>query len=173
MVPLSTQSLFQPSRLCRGVCLLLVRPEILTGSRRTFPSLPSRTSLLSMDHLIYPLSALDMENLSFRASWIPTRCTRFPLSLHSNLIHHGSSLARTPSPEHRQVSESHIAHCDAHTVTTSGQQYELLDWLQQITFPMEARFVDVDFARRAYRHIVKRVINSGVPQSFFLQFSGF
>ncbi|KAI0005998.1 guanine deaminase [Russula compacta] len=43
----------------------------------------------------------------------------------------------------------------------SGQQYELLDWLQQITFPMEARFVDVDFARRAYRHIVKRIINSG------------
>lgn len=42
-----------------------------------------------------------------------------------------------------------------------GQQYELLDWLKETTFPMEARFADADFARRAYRLIVKRIINSG------------
>ena len=46
----------------------------------------------------------------------------------------------------------------------SGQQYELLDWLYEVTFPMEARFGDVDFARRAYELIVKRIINSGVLQ---------
>ncbi|KAI0306611.1 guanine deaminase [Multifurca ochricompacta] len=45
--------------------------------------------------------------------------------------------------------------------TGSGQQYELLDWLKEKTFPMEARFVDVDFARRAYDLIVKRIIDSG------------
>jgi cytosine/adenosine deaminase-related metal-dependent hydrolase len=49
-------------------------------------------------------------------------------------------------------------------LTTSGQQYELLDWLYEVTFPMEARFGDVNFARRAYELIVKRIINSGVPQ---------
>ncbi|KAH9981327.1 hypothetical protein BGW80DRAFT_1454222 [Lactifluus volemus] len=43
----------------------------------------------------------------------------------------------------------------------SGQQYELLDWLTEVTFPMETRFADVDFARRAYELIVKRIINSG------------
>ncbi|KAI9509346.1 guanine deaminase [Russula earlei] len=43
----------------------------------------------------------------------------------------------------------------------SGQQYELLDWLHEVTFPMEARFGDVDFARRAYSLIVKRIIDSG------------
>jgi len=49
-------------------------------------------------------------------------------------------------------------------LTASGQQYELLDWLYEVTFPMEARFDDVDFARRAYDVIVKRIINSGVLQ---------
>ncbi|KAH9952315.1 hypothetical protein BGW80DRAFT_1440798 [Lactifluus volemus] len=29
--------------------------------------------------------------------------------------------------------------------------YELLDWLTEVTFPMETRFADVDFARRALR----------------------
>ncbi|KAF8275054.1 Metallo-dependent hydrolase [Lactarius quietus] len=43
----------------------------------------------------------------------------------------------------------------------SGQQYELLDWLKEITFPMEARFADADFAYRAYTKIVERVIDSG------------
>jgi cytosine/adenosine deaminase-related metal-dependent hydrolase len=51
--------------------------------------------------------------------------------------------------------------------TTSGQQYELLDWLNEVTFPTEARFIDVDFARRAYELIVKRIINSGVLQMSF------
>ena len=55
-----------------------------------------------------------------------------------------------------------------HMLTASGQQYELLDWLKETTFPMEARFADVDFARRAYSLIVKRIINSGVLELFLL-----
>lgn len=51
-------------------------------------------------------------------------------------------------------------------LTASGQQHELLDWLKETTFPMEARFADVDFARRAYSLIVKRIINSGVLETF-------
>ncbi|EMD38285.1 hypothetical protein CERSUDRAFT_113456 [Gelatoporia subvermispora B] len=43
----------------------------------------------------------------------------------------------------------------------SGQQHELLDWLAEVTFPMEARFGDVEFARGAYLPIVKRFIDSG------------
>jgi hypothetical protein len=34
---------------------------------------------------------------------------------------------------------------------------------------MEARFADVDFARRAYGLIVKRIINSGVLAQFPLR----
>ena len=49
-----------------------------------------------------------------------------------------------------------------HESDSSGQQYELLDWLTEVTFPMETRFGDVDFARRAYELIVKRIINFGV-----------
>ncbi|TFY78765.1 hypothetical protein EWM64_g5243, partial [Hericium alpestre] len=42
-----------------------------------------------------------------------------------------------------------------------GQEYELLDWLNEVTFPMEAKFSDVDFARRTYESVVRRTINSG------------
>ncbi|GAA5855409.1 hypothetical protein JCM8547_007815 [Rhodosporidiobolus lusitaniae] len=42
-----------------------------------------------------------------------------------------------------------------------GQQYELLDWLSNVTFPTEAKFSDPAYARRAYEGVVERVINSG------------
>lgn len=47
-------------------------------------------------------------------------------------------------------------------VPSSGQQYELLDWLDNVTFPMEARFQDVKFARKAYSTVVRRIIDFGV-----------
>ncbi|KAK0228746.1 hypothetical protein IW262DRAFT_1446281 [Armillaria fumosa] len=43
----------------------------------------------------------------------------------------------------------------------SGQQYELLDWLSNVTFPMEAKFADLDFARDTYCSVVRRIINNG------------
>ncbi|KAI0723963.1 Metallo-dependent hydrolase [Cerioporus squamosus] len=43
----------------------------------------------------------------------------------------------------------------------SGQQHELLDWLSEVTFPMEARFADPSFAKRAYTAIIKRTIDYG------------
>ncbi|KAI0333516.1 guanine deaminase, partial [Cubamyces sp. BRFM 1775] len=43
----------------------------------------------------------------------------------------------------------------------SGQQYELLDWLEHVTFPMESRFSDPDFARLAYTSVIKRTIDYG------------
>jgi hypothetical protein len=64
------------------------------------------------------------------------------------------------------VSHIRVGNKLTHLLTTSGQQYELLDWLKNITFPMEARFADVDFARRAYTLIVERIINFGVLEYF-------
>ncbi|KAF9819778.1 hypothetical protein IEO21_01869 [Rhodonia placenta] len=43
----------------------------------------------------------------------------------------------------------------------SGQQYELLDWLTNVTFPMEARFSDVEFAKKAYPSVVQRIVDCG------------
>ncbi|KAF8969631.1 hypothetical protein BDZ97DRAFT_1902411 [Flammula alnicola] len=43
----------------------------------------------------------------------------------------------------------------------TGGQYQLLDWLTHVTFPMEGRFSDVDFARRTYQSVVRRVIDAG------------
>ncbi|THH30367.1 hypothetical protein EUX98_g3820 [Antrodiella citrinella] len=43
----------------------------------------------------------------------------------------------------------------------SGQEHELLDWLAKVTFPTEAKFKDVAFARRAYTSAVRRIIDNG------------
>lgn len=48
------------------------------------------------------------------------------------------------------------------TALASGQQYQLLDWLSNITFPMEVKFADERFADEVYRSVVKRFIDSGV-----------
>jgi len=48
---------------------------------------------------------------------------------------------------------------------SSGQQYELLDWLDNITFPVEAKFSNIDFAQRTYESVVRRVIDCGVSLS--------
>ncbi|CAE6348527.1 unnamed protein product [Rhizoctonia solani] len=42
-----------------------------------------------------------------------------------------------------------------------GGQYELLDWLNNVTFPTESRFHDTKFAERVYSSVVDRVLNSG------------
>ncbi|CAE6406726.1 unnamed protein product [Rhizoctonia solani] len=42
-----------------------------------------------------------------------------------------------------------------------GGQYELLDWLNKVTFPTESRFEDIKFAERVYSSVVDRVLNSG------------
>ncbi|GAA5941451.1 uncharacterized protein JCM15063_006106 [Sporobolomyces koalae] len=52
-------------------------------------------------------------------------------------------------------------HAPQHINTAYGQQYELLDWLKQVTFPAEAKFSDPVYARRTYEGVVQRVINSG------------
>ncbi|KAH6894984.1 guanine deaminase [Coprinopsis sp. MPI-PUGE-AT-0042] len=43
----------------------------------------------------------------------------------------------------------------------TGQQYELLDWLAKVTFPMEAKFEDVEFAKRMYTRVVRDFVNAG------------
>ncbi|QRW26290.1 amidohydrolase family protein [Rhizoctonia solani] len=42
-----------------------------------------------------------------------------------------------------------------------GGQYELLEWLNNVTFPTESRFHDTTFAERVYSAVVDRVLNSG------------
>ncbi|KIO27815.1 hypothetical protein M407DRAFT_243264 [Tulasnella calospora MUT 4182] len=42
-----------------------------------------------------------------------------------------------------------------------GGQYELLDWLKNVTFPTEAKFEDVEYAKKAYTSVVQRVLDCG------------
>ncbi|EDR03286.1 uncharacterized protein LACBIDRAFT_185911 [Laccaria bicolor S238N-H82] len=42
-----------------------------------------------------------------------------------------------------------------------GQQYELLDWLEKVTFPTEAKFSDLEFAQRTYQKVVRQFIGAG------------
>ncbi|GAA5960133.1 hypothetical protein JCM21900_002416 [Sporobolomyces salmonicolor] len=52
-------------------------------------------------------------------------------------------------------------HAPQHINLGFGQQYELLDWLTNVTFPAEVKFRDPAYARRTYEGVVQRVINSG------------
>ncbi|KAF9532229.1 hypothetical protein CPB83DRAFT_847468 [Crepidotus variabilis] len=43
----------------------------------------------------------------------------------------------------------------------TGGQFQLLDWLEKVTFPMEAKFEDTSFARDVYSSVVRRVLDAG------------
>ena len=47
------------------------------------------------------------------------------------------------------LTDLHI-HAPQYTFRASGMDLELLDWLNTITFPQEARYEDTEFARAAY-----------------------
>ncbi|QRV85359.1 amidohydrolase family protein [Ceratobasidium sp. AG-Ba] len=42
-----------------------------------------------------------------------------------------------------------------------GGQYELLKWLENVTFPTESRFSDLEFARSVYTTVIDRVLSFG------------
>lgn len=44
----------------------------------------------------------------------------------------------------------------------TGSTLELLDWLDEFTFPLESKFSDGEFARRVYEEVVKRTLRCGV-----------
>ncbi|KAF9518675.1 hypothetical protein BS47DRAFT_1370984 [Hydnum rufescens UP504] len=52
-------------------------------------------------------------------------------------------------------------HASQFPMLGTGGQYELLDWLRNITFPGEERFADVAYAQRTYQDVVRRIINCG------------
>ncbi|KIJ69327.1 hypothetical protein HYDPIDRAFT_24172 [Hydnomerulius pinastri MD-312] len=62
--------------------------------------------------------------------------------------------------------DTHIHACQVPNLGVGGE-YELLDWLNNYTFPTEARFKDVQYAERAYPDIVKRVISCGTTTSCY------
>lgn len=42
-----------------------------------------------------------------------------------------------------------------------GQEYQLLEWLDKVTYPMEAKFSESDFAERTYKSVVRNIIDFG------------
>ena len=46
-------------------------------------------------------------------------------------------------------------HAPQYTFRSSGMDLELLDWLNTYTFPQEARYADIDFAKEAYSIFVE------------------
>jgi len=43
-----------------------------------------------------------------------------------------------------------------------GNQYELLDWLEKLVFPLESQYKDEHFARKTYKSVVRRILSFGV-----------
>lgn len=72
----------------------------------------------------------------------------------SNIVDHGSKLIIPGFVD---------AHCHApqYYFTGTGVDMDLMQWLETFTFPVEARFKDLDFARMVYEKSVKRHLKSG------------
>jgi len=75
-----------------------------------------------------------------------------------------ASAARLTIPQPRNASRKGPPY---HTLANfllsfSGQQDHLFDWLNNTTFPTEARFKDLEYARETYENVVTRVLNNGV-----------
>lgn len=56
--------------------------------------------------------------------------------------------------------DTHTHACQVPNMGVGGEM-ELLPWLDNYTFPTEARFKDVKYAERAYPDVIRRIVNSG------------
>ena len=52
-------------------------------------------------------------------------------------------------------------HAPQYVFSGTGYDLELLDWLETYTFPTEAKFADVEFARSVYNRVVEKTLSSG------------
>lgn len=48
-----------------------------------------------------------------------------------------------------------------------GQGLHILDWLDQVTFPFEARFADADYARKTYKQTVADFLRQGITTASY------
>lgn len=48
-----------------------------------------------------------------------------------------------------------------------GQGLHILEWLDQVTFPVEARFADASYARRTYEHTVSDFLRQGITTASY------
>jgi len=63
--------------------------------------------------------------------------------------------------------DTHTHACQVPNLGVGGE-FELLQWLDNYTFPTEARFKDAGYAERAYPDVVRRIVNSGVSKQSIL-----
>jgi len=59
------------------------------------------------------------------------------------------------------------AHAPQHAFAGTGLDLPLLEWLQTYTFPHEAKFGDVAYARRVYEGVVRRHLRSGTTTASY------
>jgi guanine deaminase len=43
-----------------------------------------------------------------------------------------------------------------------GSDLQLLDWLERVTFPAEAKFEDLVYAKSVYEQVICRTLSAGV-----------
>ena len=55
--------------------------------------------------------------------------------------------------------------CCPHPISYRGQQYQLLEWLENVTFPTEAAFRDPEYAKSVYRDVIGTTISLGVSDT--------
>lgn len=62
------------------------------------------------------------------------------------------------------MADLHI-HAPQYTYRGTGMDYELLDWLQKVTFPEESRYADADYAAKAYGIFAEKMRRSATTRA--------
>ena len=67
------------------------------------------------------------------------------------------------SAHHQSFADMHL-HAPQFPNVGMGMDLPLLDWLKTYTFPVEAKFADLDYARRIYRRLAHDLIANGTTR---------
>ena len=63
----------------------------------------------------------------------------------------------------QSLADLHL-HAPQYPILGFGMDLPLLDWLNTYTFPNEARFADLEYAREIYRQLARELIENGTTR---------
>lgn len=82
---------------------------------------------------------------------------KLPENCAAELIDYGDRLVM------QSFADMHL-HAPQYPMLGMGMDLPLIDWLSAYTYPVEARFADLDYARRVYRQLARELIEGGTTR---------
>ena len=131
------------------------------------------TPLVFHGTVIHSVSLVELEILQSAALIIDSNGRI--IAFHKNIAHDDAALQVPGSRFHRLGPGSFIIpgfidthnHAPQWSMRGLGQGLHILDWLDQVTFPHEARFSDAKYAKRVYESCVEGFLKQGITTASY------